>query len=107
VLDLDHLAVDLWKQRLNLIDQDTERRRRSLGSRRPGTPQTDEETESDDPSRGPAHAGTDASISPEASPGGKESQGMGGHHKAVPPPAAKTVAYDQTTSMATPPLPEP
>src|SRR5262249_51070430 len=80
ILNLDHLTVDLWKLRLNLIDEDTERRhsgRRGLGSRRPGTPQTDEDTEGDDSSRGPAHAGTDASISPEASPGGRESQGMG------------------------------
>ncbi len=43
VLDLDHLTVDLREQRLNLIDEHTEGGRRGLGSRRPGTPESDEE----------------------------------------------------------------
>src|SRR5207237_4062345 len=64
VLDLDHLTVDLGKQSLNLIDEHTQRGRGRLGSRRPGTPESDEDTEGDDTSRGRAHAGTDASSSP-------------------------------------------
>ena len=69
VLDLDHLAVDLGKEGLNLIDDHTEAGRRSLGSRRPGAPQSGEDTKGDNTSRGSAHAGTDGSISPRLAQG--------------------------------------
>ena len=68
-LDLDHLTVDLRKESLDLIDEHTQGGRGRLGSRRPGTPESDEDTEGDDTSRGRAHAGTDASISPRLAQG--------------------------------------
>src|SRR2546430_23358 len=58
-LDLDHLTVDLRKESLDLIDEHTQGGRGRLGSRRPGPPESDEDTEGDDTSRGRAHAGTD------------------------------------------------
>src|SRR5262249_44102595 len=69
VLDLDHLTVDLRKEGLNLINEHTDGGRRSLGSRRPGAPESGKDTEGDDPSCGSAHAGTDASISPRLAQG--------------------------------------
>ena len=67
-LDFDHLAVDLRKERHDLIDEHAQAGRRGLRSRRPGAPESHEQGEGDDASHR-AHAGTDASISPRLAQG--------------------------------------
>src|SRR5262249_17174572 len=64
ILNLDHLAIDLGKQRENLIDDDADGGRRlCLGSE--GTAANgDEAGEDQDPRQVTAHAETSASISP-------------------------------------------
>src|SRR5262245_54050199 len=64
VLDLDHLAIDLGKQREDLIDDDADGGRRLCLGSEGAAANGDEAGEDQDPRQVTAHAGTSASISP-------------------------------------------
>src|SRR5213594_2936434 len=68
-LDLDHLAVDLRKERQDLIHEHAQGGLGCLGSRRSRAPDRDEDSEGNDTSGVNVHRGACASISPRLAQG--------------------------------------